>query len=246
FLCQLSQAQLSKSLFPIGNIEKPEVRRIATELGLATAKRKDSQGICFVGKVDLPIFLQQKLKAKKGAIIEIANNWTGYAHHYDRQDVNLSDEELLEQLAAPIIYKASDGVNVGEHNGAHFYTVGQRKGLGVGGKAEPLFVIATDVEQNIIYVGQGQNHKGLYRKALFISKEEMHWIRPDMALPEGGERHYNLRIRYRQPLQGGTLRRVENGLYMVFNTWQRGVTAGQFATWYSDEQELVGSGVINK
>lgn len=245
FLCQLSQGQLSKALFPIGDIEKPEVRRIAAELGLATAKRKDSQGICFVGKVDLPIFLQQKLKAKKGDIIEIDNRWSGYAHHYDMPNVNSCDEELLEKLAAPIKYSVADGKKVGEHNGAHFYTVGQRKGLGVGGKAEPLFVIATDVDQNIIYVGQGQNHKGLYRKALFISGEEVHWIRCDKSLPEGGECRYNMRIRYRQPLQGGVLRRFEDGLYMLFDTWQRGVTAGQFATWYSDEQELVGSGVIN-
>lgn len=247
FLCQLSQSQLSKALFPVGNIEKSEVRRIATELGLATAKRKDSQGICFVGKVDLPIFLQQKLKAKKGNIIEIDNNWVGYESYNDVDISELvgADEEVLQKLSSPIIYTPADGIKVGEHNGAHFYTVGQRKGLGVGGKIEPLFVIGTDVESNTIYVGQGQNHKGLYRKALYINESEVHWIRPDLSLSENEERRYNLRIRYRQPLQGGVLRKIGDGVYMIFDVWQRGVTAGQFATWYCDDLELIGSGVIS-
>lgn len=245
FLCQLSQEQLSKSLFPIGDIEKPEVRRIAAELGLATAKRKDSQGICFVGKVDLPIFLQQKLKTKQGNIVEIENHWSGYENHTDPSDVDCNDEELLRNLARAIKYTSKDGKVVGQHNGAHFYTVGQRKGLGVGGKVEPLFVIATDVDENMIYVGQGQEHKGLHRKALFIREDELHWIRPDMALAVGETRRFNMRIRYRQPLQGGTLCRVSDGAYIVFDRWQRGVTAGQFATWYSEDNELVGSGVIN-
>ena len=246
FLCQLSQEQLSKALFPVGDIEKPEVRRIATELGLATAKRKDSQGICFVGKVDLPIFLQQKLKTKKGDIIEIPNDWTGYDNHNDIDIKSDITEDEISELSKPIHYTPTDGIKVGEHNGAHFYTVGQRKGLGVGGKVEPLFVIATDVEKNVIYVGQGQNHKGLFRKALFINEEEVHWIRTDLALKAGEEKRYNLRIRYRQPLENGTLKKVENGAYMIFDKWQRGVTAGQFATWYSDDLELEGSGVISK
>lgn len=248
FLCQLTQEQLSKALFPVGDIEKPEVRRIATELGLATAKRKDSQGICFVGKVDLPVFLQQKLKSKEGDIIEIDNSWKGYANHNDCDisDIDTSNTELLERLSTPIKYRPFDGKVVGKHNGAHFYTVGQRKGLGVGGKAEPLFVIATDVEKNIVYVGQGQGHKGLYRKALFINEEEFHSIRTDLRLNAGEERAYNLRIRYRQPLQKGLLIKKEVGAYMLFNEWQRGVTAGQFATWYSNELELEGSGVISR
>ncbi len=248
FLCQLTQEQLSKSLFPIGDIEKPEVRRIATELGLATAKRKDSQGICFVGKVDLPVFLQQKLKAKKGDIVEIASSWSGYDNHNDFEiDKSTTlDGELLDRLSTPIIYSKKDGVIVGQHNGAHFYTVGQRKGLGVGGKKEPLFVIAIDVEENIVYVGQGQEHKGLYRKALFIDKSEVHWVRPTLSLSEGDSCRYNMRIRYRQPLQGGWLINSDKGAYMLFDKWQRGVTAGQFAVWYSDDSELVGSGVINK
>ncbi len=236
FLCQLSQNQLKNILFPIGGIMKSEVRAIAEEQHLATAHRKDSQGICFVGKVDLPVFLQQKLKAAKGDIVEIAKDWSGYT--------NDGDDDLAA-LSTPITYSAKDGKKVGEHNGAHFYTIGQRKGLNVGGKAEPLFVLATDVEKNIIYVGQGQDHPGLYRKALHIKPDEMHWIRPDMALKEGEEHRFSMRIRYRQPLQGGTLKMTAEGGYIVFDEPQRGITAGQFAAWY-DGEELVGSGVIDK
>lgn len=231
FLCQLSQAQLSKALFPIGDIEKPEVRRIAKELGLATAARKDSQGICFVGKVDLPVFLQQKLKALKGDIIEIPANWEGYA---------------AAPSDAPYDYHRTDGQKVGEHNGAHFYTIGQRKGLNVGGKPEPLFVIAIDTQQNIVYTGQGQQHPGLLRSSLFIKQEETHWIRPDLKMTPGESRRFLLRIRYRQPLQQGTLHATEEGIRIVFDTPQRGIAAGQFAAWYSEEEELIGSGVINQ
>jgi tRNA-specific 2-thiouridylase len=232
FLCQLSQQQLRYALFPVGGMEKPEVRRIAAEQQLATAKRKDSQGICFVGKVDLPTFLQQKLQTRRGDIIEIPASWGGYARRaWD--DPN------------PAVYSPEDGAKVGEHNGAHFYTIGQRKGLGVGGKAEPLFVVATDVARNIIYVGQGELHPGLMRRALRIRPDEMHWVRPDLRLPEGGRRRYLLRIRYRQPLQGGELTVTTDGGLILFDTPQRGVTAGQFAAWY-DGEELNGSGVIER
>ena len=237
FLCQLSQEQLSKALFPIGDILKPEVRRIAAEQGLATAERKDSQGICFVGKVDLPVFLQQKLSKKEGDIIEVPADWSGYAPPPDEND--------LRALAEPVRHQASDGFKVGRHNGAHFYTIGQRKGLQVGGKPEPLFVIATDVENNAVYTGQGQDHPGLYRKALHIRPDEMHWIRPDLALKPGENRRFDLRIRYRQPLQGGVLHLRDEGGYIVFDEPQRGVTAGQFAAWY-DGEELIGSGVIDR
>ena len=237
FLCQLSQEQLSKALFPIGDILKPEVRRIAAEQGLATAERKDSQGICFVGKVDLPVFLQQKLSKKEGDIIEVPADWSGYAPPPDEND--------LRALAEPVRHQASDGFKVGRHNGAHFYTIGQRKGLQVGGKPEPLFVIATDVENNAVYTGQGQGHPGLYRKALYIRPDEMHWIRPDLALKPGENRRFDLRIRYRQPLQGGVLHLLDEGGYIVFDEPQRGVTAGQFAAWY-DGEELIGSGVIDR
>lgn len=235
FLCQLSQEQLRYAMFPIGEMLKPEVRRIAEEQKLATAKRKDSQGICFVGKVDLPVFLQQKLKSKKGDIIEIPAEWEGYAK-------SRSDE--LEDLAQPYLYTPQDGTKVGEHNGAHFYTIGQRKGLNVGGKPKPLFIIATDVEKNVIYMGQGQDHPGLYRRALRINNNEMHWIRPDMALADGDSKRFSVRIRYRQPLQWGTLTQTQDGAYIVFDQPQRGVTPGQFAAWY-DGDELVGSGVIS-
>ncbi len=237
FLCQLSQRQLSRALFPIGDIEKPEVRRIAAEQGLATAQRKDSQGICFVGKVDLPVFLQQKLAKKQGDIIEIPVSWPGYTVQPAADD--------LDALAAPYVYTAADGTKAGEHNGAHFYTIGQRKGLGVGGKAEPLFVIAVDTTANTVYVGQGQNHPGLYRKGLHIAPHEIHWVRPDQAIKEGESRRYMARIRYRQPLQPATLTVTPKGAYMIFDEPQRGITAGQFAAWY-DADELLGSGVISQ
>ncbi|MDR0955194.1 MAG: tRNA 2-thiouridine(34) synthase MnmA [Rikenellaceae bacterium] len=240
FLCQLSQQQLSKALFPIGELLKPEVRRIAAEQKLATAERKDSQGICFVGKVDLPVFLQQKLSARPGDIIEIPATWSGYA---PVPEPRTADE--IRQAAEPVIYHPTDGIKVGEHNGAHFYTIGQRKGLQVGGKPEPLFVIATDVERNIVYTGQGQDHPGLYRKALHIKPQEMHYVRPDREIAPGESRRFDLRIRYRQPLQPGTLYRFDDGGYLVFDQPQRSVTAGQFAAWY-DGEELIGSGVINK
>ena len=241
FLCQLNQYQLSKALFPIGDMLKPDVRRVAEEMKLATAKRKDSQGICFVGKVDLPVFLQQKLAAKQGKIIEIAASWSGYEEMAERR---MSGD--LEDLAAPYEYKPSDGIVVGKHNGAHFYTVGQRHGLGVGGKALPLFVIGIDVERNIVYVGQGSEHPGLMRSALKIKPEEMHWIRPDKVVSVGGEQRYMARIRYRQPLQEATLKVTEQGGFLVFDRPQRSIAPGQFAAWYSAEGEVIGSGVINR
>ncbi len=237
FLCQLSQEQLSRAMFPVGGLLKPEVRRIAEEQHLATAKRKDSQGICFVGKVDLPVFLQQKLEKRKGNIHEILPTWRGYER-------KVSDDNL-RALSEPFSYTVRDGKKIGEHNGAHFYTIGQRKGLGVGGRPEPLFVIATDVEQNVIYMGQGDDHPGLYRRALHITENEIHWVRPALAMEVGERRRYQVRIRYRQPLQGAELIRTEGGLYIRFDEPQRGVTAGQFAAWY-DGDELVGSGVIER
>jgi len=222
-------------MFAMGHLLKPEVRRIASELGLATAERKDSQGICFVGKVDLPVFLQQKLTPKAGVIIEIPK---GY--YNNRLKVEKND---LAALAQPIHYLPEDGIVVGKHNGAHFYTIGQRKGLNVGGKPEPLFVIATSIEQNVVYVGQGQNHPGLFRSGLLVGTNEIHWIRPDLKMEVGEKRDYLMRIRYRQPLQKGTLHMCQEGLYMTFEEPQRGVTAGQFASWY-DGEELLGSGVI--
>jgi tRNA-uridine 2-sulfurtransferase len=233
FLCQLSQKQISKALFPIGDILKPEVRRIAEELGLATAARKDSQGICFVGKVDLPTFLQQKLQAKKGDIIEIPESFY--------ENLNVSDD--LKEISKAYKYKREDGKVMAEHRGAHFYTIGQRKGLNIGGTGKPMYVIAIDVDENIVYVGRGDDHSGLYRKALFISNDEMHWVRPDIALNIEESNDYLVRIRYRQPLQKGSLIAKPEGFYIKFNEPQRGVAPGQFAAWY-DKNELIGSGVI--
>ena len=238
FLCQLSQQQLEKSLFPIGHLIKPEVRRIATEQNLPTAERKDSQGICFVGKVDLPVFLQQQLSVKQGNIVEILSDY------YEKSNQNISDKNL-EQLAKPYIYRPNSGKKIGTHNGAHFFTIGQRKGINIGGHVEPLFVISTDVETNTLYVGEGFKHQGLFRKALFICNDEIHYIRPDLAMTVGEERDYLVRIRYRQPLQKAKLVCAENGLYIVFDESQRGITSGQFAAWY-DGNELIGSGVINE
>ncbi len=236
FLCQLSQEQLSRAMFPIGGMLKPEVREIAAREKLATAKRKDSQGICFVGKVDLPVFLQQKLAPSRGDIIEIPRSWSGYGQEAG---------DFGAFGSAPYRYSPSDGMKVGGHNGAHFYTIGQRKGLNVGGKAEPLFIIATDVEANVIYVGQGGDHPGLFRKALFVRRGEVHWISPDRRIPEGSSARREARIRYRQPLQKAVLHDTPEGIYIVFDEPQRGVTPGQFAAWY-DGAELLGSGVIDE
>lgn len=235
FLCQLTQKQLSKALFPIGHLQKPEVRRIAEEQGLVTANKKDSQGLCFIGKVHLPDFLQQQLKAKSGKIIEIAKD----APIYQTNNGN-----TLEDLAQPVKYKPEDGIVVGKHNGAHFFTIGQRKGLGVGGKIEPLFVIDTDVNENVVYTGQGHDHPGLNRKGLFITNDEIHWTRLDLKMQEGESKPFLCRIRYRQDLSTATLTKTKEGLYITFEEEQRGIAAGQFAAWYL-EDELIGSGVIS-
>ena len=225
---------MSKALFPIGDLEKSEVRRIAKEQDLITADKKDSQGLCFIGKVHLPEFLQQKLASKKGYIVEIPSNHEKY---------NLVNTEL-QNIAKPYTYSDSDGKIVGNHNGAHFFTIGQRKGLGVGGKEEPLFVISTDVIKNIIYVGQGESHPGLARKALLILSDEIHWLRSDLKLKIGESVKYQTRIRYRQPLSEAELICTKEGLYLLFNETQRGIAAGQFAAWYLND-ELIGSGVIS-
>lgn len=235
FLCQLTQEQLRYAMFPIGDLLKPEVRRIAEEQKLATAKRKDSQGICFVGKVDLPVFLQQQIAAKQGNVHEILPSWRGYAQQPAEDD--------LAALAEPRRYTVRDGKKVGTHNGAHFYTIGQRKGLGIGGRKESLFIIATDVKENVIYVGEGDAHPGLYRKALKLQSDALHWVNPADAMQVGEHRSYDVRIRYRQPLQRAELICREDGVYILFEEPQRGIAAGQFAAWYSGD-ELVGSGVI--
>lgn len=241
FLCQLSQDQLAKTLFPVGELLKPEVREIAKEQNLVTADKKDSQGLCFIGKVRLPEFLQQKLQPKQGNIIEISC----FEEKYNRKEPQFtSKKEKLEFLSSKYSYDVKDGKIVGKHPGAHYYTKGQRKGLAVGGTPEPLFVIETDVETNTIYTGQGKSHPGLYRKALFISNEELHWVRKDLKLNVDEELEVIARIRYRQPLEKATLYMVESGMYVVFKKEQSAITEGQFVAWYIGE-ELVGSGVIS-
>lgn len=241
FLCQLSQEQLSKTLFPIGELLKPEVRKIALEQDLVTAEKRDSQGLCFIGKVRLPEFLQQKLAPKDGVIIEIPSNFQQYG--LEKPLFN-SEEERLEFLSAKHIYSKSDGKQVGIHHGAHYFTKGQRKGLAVGGTKEPLFVIDTDVDENVIYTGQGKSHPGLYRRGLFIKNDEIHWIREDLALAENDKMEVMARIRYRQPLENAILYRTFSGLYIIFDNPQSAITEGQFAAWYLGE-ELIGSGVIS-
>ena len=303
FLCQLTQEQLAKSLFPIGDIEKPEVRRIAKEADLPSAEKKDSQGICFVGKVDLPTFLQQKLTPKEGEIIEVypayyegneqydfvrhtldsltlngnhAQLITGYisedkaqdpkAHNvFDPDKIAALSNEDFERLSQPVSYEIKFetetyrsgkhhvkktrykenpfGKIVGKHDGAQFYTIGQRKGLNVGGHKDSLFIISIDIDRNIVYVGEGHKHPGLSRSCLRVAPSELHWIRRDLAMQVGEIRRYRVRIRYRQPLQSATLVMRENGLFILFDEPQRGITAGQFAVWY-DGAEMIGSGVI--
>lgn len=237
FLCQLTQEQLRYAMFPIGHLLKPEVRRIAEEQKLATAKRKDSQGICFVGKVDLPVFLQQKLKAKEGNVHEILPHSPRFVHNCEDTD--------YKALAEPYRMTIRDGKKIGTHQGAHFYTIGQRKGLGIGGRKESLFVLGTDIAANAIFVGEGDNHPGLYRKALKIELTDIHWVDATDRMREGERRRYMVRIRYRQPLQAAELIMDGDGLYILFDEAQRGITAGQFAAWY-DGEVLAGSGVISR
>ena len=304
FLCQLTQEQLATALFPIGDIVKPEVRRLAHEADLPSADKKDSQGICFVGKVDLPTFLQQKLKSVEGDVIEVYDAYydndpqykfihdtlssltadgseagmiTGYISEdkctpagkgtaFDPEKISaLTDEELI-RLSTPVSYdikfetetyrsgkhhvkktRYKDnpyGKVLGKHDGAQFYTIGQRKGLNIGGHKDPVFVIATDTEKNIIYVGEGHTHKGLSRSCLRIVPEDIHWIREDLAMKPGEMRRYRVRIRYRQPLQDATVIMREAGLFILFDTPQRGITPGQFAVWYTQSEEMLGSGII--
>ncbi|WP_062059534.1 tRNA 2-thiouridine(34) synthase MnmA [Aquimarina longa] len=241
FLCQLSQEQLAKTLFPVGELLKPEVRDIAKTQDLVTADKKDSQGLCFIGKVRLPEFLQQKLKPKEGNIIEIPFSEEIYKRKLPEFT---SKKEKLEFLSSKYQYHTNNGKIVGKHQGAHYYTKGQRKGLGVGGTPEPLFVIETDVETNTIYTGQGKKHPGLYRKALFITNEELHWVREDLRLNVGEELEVVARIRYRQLLEKATLYMVDSGMYVVFENNQSAITEGQFVAWYIAD-ELIGSGVIS-
>lgn len=241
FLCQLSQEQLAKSLFPIGELTKPEVREIAARMELVTAEKKDSQGLCFIGKVRLPEFLQQQLQPKEGPIYEVNANVANYSEAAPEFN---SVKEQLAYEAKNIDYKPEMGKVVGKHQGAHYFTIGQRKGLNVGGTKEGLFIIATDVETNSIYTGQGQNHPGLFRKALFIQENEIHWVRKDLELKDGETMDVMVRIRYRQPLQKATLHKFDNGMYISFEEPQSAITEGQFAAWHIGD-ELIGSGVIS-
>ena len=241
FLCQLNQKQLSKAIFPIGHLTKADVRNIAKNNDLITAEKKDSQGLCFVGKVKLPDFLKQRLTPKKGKVIKIDSKFI-----QQKTDLTMfnSKEKELQLLSSPYSFSSSDGQEIGEHNGAYYYTVGQRKGLNIGGFRDPLFVLQTDVSNNIIYVGMGESHPALFKKALFVCSNEIHWIREDLKIDENETMQIEFRIRYRQPLQSGTLYRFKKGLYILFDKPISSVTAGQFVSWYIND-ELIGSGIIN-
>ena len=241
FLCQLSQEQLSKALFPIGELTKPEVREIAREIGLATAEKKDSQGLCFIGKVSLPTFLQQQFTSKEGDIVEIFKDFHKY--HEDSPKFENKLEEL-KYLSDKITYKKEDGKVIGKHQGAQFYTIGQSKGLGIGGHKESCFLISRDVEQNLVFVGEGKDFPGLYRKALRINNDEVHWIREDLRLKNGESMEVMARIRYRQPLEKAILYQFEEGFFIEFENPQSAIAEGQFAAWYYGD-ELLGSGVIS-
>ena len=241
FLCQLSQEQLVKALFPIGELTKPEVREIAQEANLITADKKDSQGLCFIGKVRLPEFLQQKLQPKEGVIVSITSDFEQYTKVTPQFE---NKESELAYFSAKFSYNKEDGKIVGKHQGAHYFTKGQRKGLNVGGTKEALYVIETDVLENVIYAGEGKNHQGLYRNVLFVANEEIHWIRQDLALKQGETMKVEARIRYRQALDTAVLHKVESGLYVEFENKQSAIQEGQFVAWYQKE-ELLGSGVIS-
>ncbi|YBU88136.1 MAG: tRNA 2-thiouridine(34) synthase MnmA [Candidatus Walczuchella monophlebidarum] len=235
FLCQLNQEQLSKSFFPLGKLKKREVRKYAEKIGLITAHKKDSQGLCFVGKVKLPYFLKKKIKPQYGDIIKIPSNHVAFTEH---------KEETWSMMAKKTIYNRNCGKVIGYHTGASYFTKGQRKGLRIGGQIERLFVIDTDIEKNIVYVGMGKNHPGLYKRALFVKENDIHWVRYDLALNNGKSLEVTCRIRYRQPLQRAFLHKVKIGLYTIFEQPQWAITEGQFVAWYLGE-ELIGSGIIS-
>ena len=241
FLCQLNQNQLSKALFPIGELTKPEVREIAREIGLVTADKKDSQGLCFIGKVSLPTFLQQQLIPKEGEIVEI---FSDYKEFHKEKPVFETKLDELKYLSKKIKYQKEDGKGIGKHQGAQFFTIGQSKGLGIGGHKESCFIIDRDMENNILFVGEGKNFPGLYRKALKINNDEVHWVREDLRLKNGESMKIKARIRYRQPLEDAVLYQYEEGFFIEFENPQSAIAEGQFAAWYQGE-ELLGSGVIS-
>ena len=241
FLCQLTQKQLSKVIFPIGKLTKKEVREIAKKNDLITAEKKDSQGLCFVGKVKLPDFLKQKLTPKKGKVIKVDNNFISD----DKVESDFeSNKSYLEFLCSPKNFSETDGEFIGNHNGAFFYTVGQRKGLDIGGFKDPLFVLTKDIDKNILYVGMGSDHPALFKKALFISKKDIHWVRNDLTIEPNQSMEVYFRVRYRQPLEKGKIFMYSNGLFILFDRPISSIASGQFASWYI-KNELIGSGVIS-
>ncbi|WP_185877947.1 tRNA 2-thiouridine(34) synthase MnmA [Blattabacterium cuenoti] len=243
FLCQLNQTQLQKSLFPLGMLTKKKVRKIAEQNGLYNAYKKDSQGLCFVGKITLSKFLHTRINPKKGKIINIKSNSKIL---YDKKYKNHYSKEELILLSKKIKYKESDGKIIGYHQGAYLFTIGQRKGISIGGFKNPIFVIDTDIKKNIVYTGMGKNHPGLYRKCLFIKEKNIHWIHKNILLTEEKKMNVLSRIRYRQPLQKSFLYKIKTGILIIFENMQYAISGGQFAVWYNFHNELIGSGIISE
>lgn len=206
FLCMLNQRQLSKAIFPLGEITKKQVRKIALETNLKTAKKKDSTGLCFIGERNFKKFLSHYLPATPGEIKNLDNNET-----------------------------------VGEHDGLMYYTIGQRKGLRIGGNGigEPWFVVSKDVTHNYLYVVQGSEHPALYSSGAIIN--ELQWISgvaPDESFL------CTVKLRYRQPDQKALVKMNDpNSCKIIFEDRQRAVSPGQFAVFYHGDVCL-GGGVI--
>lgn len=206
FLCMLGQKELSKTMFPIGNINKKEVREIAIRAGLETAKKKDSTGICFIGERNFNEFLSNYLPAKQGEI------------------------------------RTLNGKVIGKHDGLMYYTLGQRKGLGIGGigTGEPWFVADKDLEKNILYVAQGENHPALY--AYGLKATEIHWV-SEKAKPKTFK--CNAKFRYRQKDQEVTVIVDEdNNCTVIFDEPQKAITPGQAVVFY-DGEVCLGGGIID-
>lgn len=240
FLSQLNQHQLSKSIFPLGFYKKKHIRKIAHKIGLITYNKKDSQGLCFVGKISLTSFLHKKFATYKGKIIKIPNN----SYLYATTNIHNKKKKLIF-LSKAIEYKENDGYVIGSHNGAFAYTKGQRKGLKIGGLTTPLFVLDTDTINNIIYVGQGRNHPGLYRKVVFTKKHKINCIGCELIIDNDLMiiKKISCRIRYRQNLQKAIMYIYKEGIYTEFLKKQFSITEGQFITWYYRKQ-LIASAVI--
>lgn len=204
FLYTLNRRILSRVLFPIGGLEKSEVRRLARQHELATSEKKDSTGICFIGERDFRSFLSQYVAIQPGN------------------------------------FETLQGKSVGKHMGTAYYTLGQRKGLGIGGAGEAWFVVGKDLERSVVYVEQGADHPALYCDDLVAT--DLSWIGEQPSLPFT----CHAKVRYRQGDQACTIRSIENGqAFVTFDSPQRAVTPGQSIVFY-DGSTCLGGGIIQQ